>query len=334
MSPATRAHHALVTLLSGTSVVHAISVAARLGISDLLERGPQNARTLARATGTHPESLYRLLRALTAAGVYDERRKRFSLTPLSDLLRSNAGDSMRSVAALAGGPWRRAGFGLLYSVRTGRPAFEREFGIGFYDYLSANPRERGLFAEVMEYHWRTAGPAILESYAFDRAHTIVDVGGGSGAMLGAILRANPNVRGVLVETEAMASQARRRIRAARLATRCEVSSRGFFRPLPRGGDLYVLAFVLHNWGDKQAVAILHGCRRAMAPGGRVLIIETPLTGGSPFAAIHDLEMLLYMRGGKERTLAEYRRLLESAGLSFCRRIPTETPASLIEARAG
>jgi hypothetical protein len=334
VSPITRAHHALATLLSGTSVLHAISVAARLGISDLLERGPQNVHTLANATGTDPESLHRLMRALCAAGVYAERRTRFALTPLSDLLRCNAPDSMRSVAALAGAPWRRAGFGLVDSIRTGRPAFEREFGTSFYQYLSAHPRERRLFADVMAYHWRMAGPAILGCYAFDRARTIVDVGGGSGAMLEMILGANPAGRGVLVETAAMAPLARRRLRAARLARRCEVSSRGFFRPLPRGADLYVLAFVLHNWGDRQAVAILRGCRRAMARGGRVLIIETLLTRRSSFAAIHDLEMLLYMPGGKERSLQEYRRLFESAGLSLRRRIPTETPASLLEASAG
>lgn len=334
MSRTTNPRESLATLLSGTSLVHAISVAATLGISDALERGPADVRALAKATATHAESLYRLLRALSAAGVYAERRRRFALTPLSRLLCTNAANSMRSVAALAGAPWRRAGFGLLYSVRTGRSAFEREFGRPFYDYLSRNQRERRLFAEVMAYHWHAAGDAILRACDLDRAGTIVDVGGGSGAMLEAILRANPDVRGVLVETPAMAKEARRRFRAARIASRCQVSSRGFFRPLPRGGNVYVLAFVLHNWGDRDAVAILRGCRRSLAPDGRVLVIETLLGRRSAFAAIHDLEMLVYMHGGKERSLAEYRRLLESAGLSLRRRIPTATTASVIEASAG
>jgi ubiquinone/menaquinone biosynthesis C-methylase UbiE len=287
----------------------------------LLERGARDAGSLARATGTHEESLHRLLRALSAVGVFDQRGRRFALTPLSRLLRSETPDSMRSVAALAGASWRRAAFGLLYSVRTGRSAFEREFGQSFYAYLSTHQSEGRLFADVMAYNWRTMGRAIL------------DVGGGSGAMLETILRRHPGVRGILVETPAMAAEARRRFRESRLTARCTVTGSGFFRPLPEGGSAYVLAFVLHNWDDKRASAILRGCRRAMGPRGRILVIESLLRRQSPFAAVHDLEMLLYMRGGKERSLAEYRRLLERAGLAVRRVIHTTTTASLLEARA-
>ena len=332
MSRPPSAHQVLSSLLSGASIAHAISVAASLGLADLLERGARDAGSLARATGTHEESLHRLLRALSAVGVFNQRGRRFALTPMSHLLRSETPDSMRSVAALASTPWRRAAFGLLYSVRTGRSAFEREFGQSFYAYLSTHRSEGRLFADVMAYNWRTMGRAILDSYDFGRAHTIVDVGGGSGAMLETILRRHPDVRGILVETPAMAAEARRRFRQSRLTARCTVSGRGFFRPLPEG-SAYVLAFVLHNWDDKRATAILRGCRRAMGPRGRLLVIESLLGRQSPFAAVHDLEMLLYMRGGKERSLAEYRRLLESAGLSLRRVIRTTTTASLLEARS-
>jgi len=333
VSRASSPQQALSSLLSGASIAHAISVAASLGLADLLEGGARDAGSLARATGTHEESLHRLLRALSAVGVFNQRGRRFALTPLSRLLRSDTPDSMRPVAALAGTSWRRAAFGLLYSVHTGRPAFEREFGRSFYAYLSAHPSEGRLFADVMAYNWRTTGRAIFDRYDFGGARTIVDVGGGSGAMLEAILRRHPDARGILVETPAMAAEARRRFRESRLTARCTVSGRGFFRPLPEGGSVYVLAFVLHNWDDTRAIAILRGCRRALGPRGRILVIESLLGPHSPFAAVHDLEMLLYMRGGKERTLAEYRRLLERAGLTLRRVIRTTTTASLLEARA-
>jgi len=327
---ASRARRALAQLLSGTSIVHAISVAASLGIADLLERGPRTARSLATQTRTHEDSLFRVLRALGAAGVFAERRGRFALTPMSRLLRTGAPGSMRSVAALAGAPSRRAVFGLSGTVRTGKPAFEREFGRPFYEYLAVNAAERRLFMDGLADTWRTQGKAMLDRYDFAAARTIVDVGGGSGAMLEAILRANAAAHGVIVEAPAVAPDTRRRIRSAGLARRCDVIGADFFDALPRGGDVYVLAFVLHNWGDREAAAMLRNCRRAMAAESRLLVIESPLDG-SPFAAIHDLEMLLYMRGGRERSLVEYRRLLESAGLTVQRVIETNTTASLIEA---
>ena len=321
-------------LLAGGPILHAIALAAELGIPDLLADGPRTAAALAQATGSDDDALYRVLRALGSTGVLAERRgRRFELTPVSELLRTGVPDSMRSIAVLAGEPWRRAWYDLPRTVRTGRPAFEHAQGASFYDWLATDPVAARRFDEAMAHKWETLAEEVVGAWNFARASRIVDVGGGSGQLIEAILAGNPKPSGVLLESPATADAARRRLRAAGLARRCRVRAGDFLRSVPRGGDLYVLAFVLHNWDDDRAVRILRNCRRAMAPGARVLVVETIVPAGfgpSP-AKVHDLEMLVFMPGGRERTRAEYRALIEEADLRLRRVIATRTSASLLVA---
>jgi ubiquinone/menaquinone biosynthesis C-methylase UbiE len=187
------------------------------------------------------------------------------------------------------------------------------------------------FDEVMRRNWESLRDGVVPAYDFSRASTIVDVGGGSGALMEAILAASPDSAGTILESPAIVGETRRRLHDAGLSRRCRVIAGDFVRSVPDGGDIYVLAFVIHNWDDRQAVRILRNCRRAMTAGGHVLVIESvvPAGPGQSPAKVHDLEMLVFMPGGRERTRPEYSTLFASAGLQLKRMIPTCTSASLM-----
>ena len=320
-------------ILSGHLIAQAVSVAARLRIPDLVAEKPQRADVLARATGSHADGLYRLLRALASAGIFVEKgRRRFGRTPLSDLLREGVPGSLRDVAIFGGEPWRRAAYALAGSLRAGRSAFEIVYGMPLYSYLSKHPRSLRLFTDVMAYHWSHLSDAILRVLDFSRTRRIVDVGGGPGSLVRALLEAHPGLTGVVFDLPAVAAAARRSLTAAGLASRCRVLSGDFFRGVPGGGDLYVLAFVLHNWDDRRAVKILERCRNAMSETARLVVIEilVPADTRPAAAKISDLEMLVFT-SGRERTAGEYRALLAAAGLRLRRIVATGTPVSLMEA---
>ena len=323
-------------LLGGAPILHAIAVASRLEIPDLLACGPRTAADLAQATGSHEDALYRLLRALASARVFAERPgRRFALTPISRLLRADVPGPMRAIAVLAGERWGTAWYGLPDAVRTGRSAFEHVYGASFFDWLATDRGATRRFDEVMRYTWATLQEEVVSAHDFSDASCIVDVGGGSGMLVEEILARNAEAKAVLLETSAIASEARRRLRAAGLGRRCRVVAGDFLHSVPSGGDVYIVAFVLHNWDDRRAVRILRNCRRAMADGGRVLVVESVVpTGRRPSATkVHDLEMLVFMPGGRERTRAEYRELLTAAGLRLSRVAGTRTSVSVLTALA-
>jgi SAM-dependent methyltransferase len=243
---------------------------------------------------------------------------------MSQLLRTGVPGSMHPIAVLAGEPWRRAWYDLPRAVRTGEPAS----GPSFYESLDRDPAAALRFDAAMRHKWATLAPTLLDAYDFSRAARIVDVGGGSGAFLEAILARHQGASGALLEAPAIAAEARRRLEGHR----CQVFEGDFTDAVPPGGDLYLLAFVLHNWGDGRATQILANCRRAMSAGARVLVVESvvPAGPGGSAAKIHDLEMLVFMPGGRERTEDEYAALFARAGLTLERVIATDTSASLLE----
>jgi O-methyltransferase domain len=320
-------------MLSGQLVAQAISVATRLGIPDRVARRPCGVSTLARLTRTNPEALHRMLRALASAGIFAELpRRRFGATVLSEVLRAGVAGSLRPVAVLAGERWRRAMYDLRRSVNTGRSAFTLRHGIPFYAYLASHPDQLQVFAEAMAYKWMGITATILGAWDFSRARTIVDIGGASGALVEAILRCSPQTRAIVFDLPGAAALAKRSLAAAGLTRRAQVIAGDFFRHVPGGGDTYVLAFVLHNWDDARAITILKRCRAALSSTAELLIIETPVPpDGRPSPAkVHDLEMLVFMPGGRERTLAEYGALLASAGLRLRRVVRTGTPLAILE----
>jgi len=324
---------ALSAMLSGHLVMLAISLVTRLGIPELVAHRPRSVAALARATRSHPDTLYRVLRALAAAGVLAEQPgRRFARTPLSDLLRRGVAGSLRAPALLAGEAWRRVAYDLPTAVRRGRSPFPRTYGADFYRYLARHPARYRTFLEAMECHWPGLAPAVVRAGRLARARRVVDVGGGPGNLMQAILEASPTATGVVLEAPAAAAQARRTLAAAGLRRRCRIVAGDFFLGVPRGGDVYVLAFVLHNWDDRRVATILARCRAAMDSHARLVIVEVlmPADGRATPAQVHDLEMLVFT-DGRERTAAEYRALLRSSGFRLSRIAPAAGGASVLEA---
>jgi hypothetical protein len=320
-------------LLTGFWRSQAVHAAAKLGLADLLKDGPRTADDLARATGTHGRTLYRLLRALASLGVFAENAAgAFELTPLADCLRSDAPLSQRSVAILIGEEFYRAWGELLYSVRTGNTAFEHLYGKPLFAHLADNPQSARLFDEAMSGVHGAETAAMLEVYDFRPIGTLVDVGGGNGSTLAGILARDPMLHGVLFDRPDVVERARANLHALGMEHRCLTVGGDFFQSVPVGGDAYLLRHVLHDWYDEQCLAILGNIRRAMLPRARVLIVESIIPpGNGRFAGkFMDLNMLV-IPGGMERTEAEYRQLLAAAGFKLARVIPTRLETSIIEA---
>ena len=321
-------------LIGGYPYTQMIYVAAELGIADLLNDGPATAEALAHRVGADSDALYRVLRGLTTLGVFAETDdRRFELTPTAELLRPGVPGSLRAYAIMSGADWNwRPYGGLLDSVKTGMTAFEHVFGNGIFDYLSGSDKASQVFNDVMTDFTAMVANPVMDAYDFSGLNTIVDVGGGHGSLLAAILNANPEARGVVFDLPSAAEGAMRVLDWEGVAERCEVVSGDFFRSVPAGADAYILKWTIHDWNDEMAVRILRSCREGMNDQSRVMLMEKKLPRGnepSPYK-IADIGMLV-LTGGRERTEAEYRELLEMAGLRLTRTVPTETVISVIEA---
>ncbi len=311
----------------------ALWVAAELGLADLLADGPRRPEDLAKSTGTHPQSLYRLLRALATVGAVREQEGRtFSLTPLGATLRSGPG-SLRGAVRFYGHPFRmHAWEEFLYSVRTGERAFDRAYGAPLFDWLKDHPKEAEVFNAAMSSLTGRLVQDVVASYDFASIGTLVDVGGGHGTLLATLLKANASMRGVLFDLPGVVAGARETLSAHGVADRCTVVGGSFFDSVPSGGDAYIMKSIIHDWDDDESLTILRNCRAAMSSGGRVLLIERVVPGPDEpdYGKLLDLEMLV-LPGGQERTQDEYAALLARAGLKLTRIVPTGQGPSIIEA---
>lgn len=327
---------ALRRLVDGYMVSQAIHVAAALGIADLLAGGPRASDDLAAATDTDPGSLYRLLRALGSVDVLrEEEGRRFALTPLGDCLRSDAPEPVGGWAAYVGRPYRWESWAhLLQSVRTGESGFRHAHGVDSWTFWEAHPEEGAIFDRAMTDGSLAANRSLLDAYDFGRFGTVVDVGGGQGAFLAAVLAESRAARGILYDLPQVVAGAHDVLEAAGVADRCEVAAGSFFESVPTGGDAYVLQSVLHDWADAEAAAILSTCRNAAAEGATLLVLEREL--GAPNenrdAKLSDLNMLVGP-GGRERTLDEYGALLRATGFEPRGITPTGCGIDVIEAVA-
>jgi orsellinic acid C2-O-methyltransferase len=230
----------LMPLINGFMASRVVHVAAELGVADLLAQGAKTSGTLARETGTHAPSIHRLLRALASLDVVDEVEPgRFALTALGAQLRTDVPDSVRNLALTHGSEWAWRSWGeLRHSIRTGEPAMQHVFGMDAFDYLGAHPQEAAIFNEAMAEITRQVARAVVAAYDFARFRTIVDVGGGNGTLIGAILDAEPKLRGIVFDSPSGSAEAPRQLEAAGLADRCEVIAGDFFRSVPSGADAY------------------------------------------------------------------------------------------------
>jgi SAM-dependent methyltransferase len=318
-----------------------IHAAAALGIPDLLADGPRRSDELARAAGAHPGALHRLMRALVALELCTQTEDgAFALTPLGDYLRSDSPESARSWALLMGGRYVWHGWEYLADcVRTGQPAPKLLGAKDAFEAFADDPEGAVIFYQAMLENTRQSAAALIKAYDFSGVRSLVDVGGGYGILLAAILAAYPEMYGKDFDLPHCQEGATRLFAESGLAERAEFVAGSFFESVPKGADAYILKSCIHDWDDEQSLAIFKNCREAMKDGARLLLIE-PIVPGRVGPSSHDgvivgsdLNMLV-MTGGRERTEAEFRALLESAGLRIARIVTAPPTAfSVIETLA-
>ncbi|WP_198539518.1 methyltransferase [Streptomyces graminilatus] len=315
-------------------VARAVHAATALDLPDHLANEPRTAAELAAATGTDPRALARLLRALAGVGVLrSDVDGRYTTTPLGDTLRSDVPGSLASFVQMELGEAHHATWGLLVdSVRSGEPVFEQAVGKKIWQFFEDTPAMNAHLGKAMTGLTAMVADAVLDVYDFGPHERIVDVGGGEGGFLAAVLDAHPRAHGVVLDLPHVVAHGRERIEAAGLTDRCELVGGDFFEKVPEGGDLYTMKWVLHDWDDDSAVEILKSCRRVMGEEARLLVVDTVVPDGDGFSPskIIDLNMMV-LSGGRERTADEFRRLLAAAGFTLTRVLPTRSPSSVVEA---
>ena len=322
-------------IATGYIASSALYVAAKLELADHLAAGPQSIAELARRTGANEDALYRVLRALASVGVFEELAdRRFANTLTSQTLQRNAQGSVYNMALWMPDPFHlRVYADTLYSVMTGHPAADKTVGMPVFEYFRQNRDLSEIFNNAMTTFSAFVIPAAIQAYDFSGIRLLVDVAGGHGQVLTSILQKHPSMRGILLDLDHVIAGAIPRIREMGLADRVETRVGDFFQAVPEGGDAYIMKHIIHDWDDARAVTILRNIKNAMAPEGRVVLLESVLLPRNQpdFGKLIDIEMLL-MPGGRERTEEEFRALFDRAGFTPTRIVPTESPLSVIEAR--
>jgi hypothetical protein len=324
----------LMNLTAGKIVSQALAVAAELGIADLLKDGAKSVATIARAANASEDGVYRLLRALASVGLFAETgERRFRLTPLGKLLRTDSPEALGGYARFVGhdSTWRPWGE-LRHSVRSGEPAFDQVFAMPIFEYFAKMPEAAAIFDAAMTSISTFESKAVLAAYDFSGIGTLVDVAGGHGLLIMTILKANRKLEGILFDLPHVAAGAPALLQRRGIADRCQIVSGDFFASVPEGGDAYIMKHIIHDWDDERAIQILTNCHRAMRPGGKVLIVDAVIPPGNSahFGKLLDLEMLVLTPRGRERTRVEFQDLLKRSGFRLRRVVPTETHLSLVE----
>ncbi len=323
-------------LITGYWVSQLIYVVARLGVADVLAKGPRTPAAIAKAVGAQPAILRRVLRALASVGVFAETADgRLRLTPVAVTLRRDVPGSLHAFACMMVDDYNwQAWGGLLDGVRTGARPFDRVYGLPLFPFLQQHPDKDREFSASMASISGTENDAIARAYPFGRCTRLVDVGGAHGHLLATILRRYKRLRGVLYDQPQVvaAAGASGFVTDRAVAGRCEVQGGDFFTAVPAGADAYIMKYIIHDWDDEQALRILRACRTAMAPGGRVLVVDNviPRGNGAHWGKLLDINMFV-SPGGMERTREEFRALFRQAGLRLRRVVPTACPLFVLEA---
>lgn len=320
-------------LITSNWTTQAVYVAAKLGISDLIhERGPLSAEELAAATGVLAEPLFRVLRALASLNVYRQREDgKFELTPLAEQLREGVPGSQHAIAIMMGEEHYQAWGELLYSVQTGKTAFDKIYGKPIFEWLGEHPEQAAVFdAAMVSIHGRETG-AMIEAYDFSQFGVLADIGGGNGSVLRAVLKSAPKLRGMLCDLPGVLERAKPLITADGLTDRIKLQPTNFFEAVPAGADAYLMRHIIHDWTDEQSVVILRNIRQAIGAGGKLLLVEGIVPAGNEpsFSKLLDLNMMV-MPGGKERTEAEYRELFAVGGFRLERVVSTASEIQVLE----
>lgn len=324
---------ALFQIATGYWLSQAVYAAAKLGVADLLRDGPKSCNSLAATMGVDQQTLFRLMRALSGAGIFAHAEDDcFALAPLGESLQSNFPGSLRQAVITLGEIHYHAWGSLLHSIQTGTPAFKHVFGLDLFEYLGRNSEAAATFNQGMTDLSSMLAYAVLMAYDFSGIDSIVDVGGGQGKFARRILELHPKMEGTVFDLPSTIEAAKESRDDGQWSGRCSFFGGDFFEDIPVRADAYALCGVIHDWDDDRSVRILKNCRRAMAKDGRILLVETvvPDTNANCFSKLLDLNMLV-MAGGHERTKAEFCALLDAADYKLTKIIPTVAPQSVIEA---
>lgn len=324
-------------MFTGLFLARSLFLSAELGLADQLKDGPLPLTELAARTKSNPDALYRMLRALAAAGVFEERPGRqFANSELSTYLRNDVQGSLYAVARWLGDAAGWAAWGRLdHSVRTGDPAFDAQFGSDCFSYMQRHPRTLEVFQAAMTSYSALTGDAVAAAYDFSATGTLLDVGGGHGSLLASILDRWAEPSAVLYDRPEVIARAEPSLRSGPHGGRIRLEAGDFFERVPEGADTIIMKHILHDWSDERCAVVLANCRRSLARGGRLLVVDSVLTDQpeSAFAKFLDLEMLVLTPGGRERTRDELTALLAPSGFELVRVLPTRSPVSIVEALA-
>jgi SAM-dependent methyltransferase len=334
-SPEQKTAEALWPILGAKFLTKSLYVAARLKVADALAEGPLHLDELAQRVGAHAPSLYRLLRALASAGIFAEGpHSVFENTPMSELI-IDSPHSLRPMLVWINDPRHDHLYeSLLHCVQTGETAVSKVTGKPVWEWLQSQPDLHAIFNRAMTSNAANLHRAAVEAYDYGSIGTLVDVGGGHGQLLLDILKAHPGVRGVVFDQPALADGARDNIATQGLNERCRVESGDFFKEVP-AGDAHLMSFIVHDWHDEPAAAILRNIHRAQPANGRVILVENVIPDGNEmsFGKLIDIEMLA-LANGRERRAEEFAALFASAGYRLSRIVPTASPSSVVEAVKG
>lgn len=332
---AMRPYDVLFQMVIGKWISQALGTIVEIGVPDQLATGARQCSDIARKAGVSEDGLYRLLRALAAVGLFAESGDRqFRLTGMGQLLQSNHPESLAGYARFTAHDitWRPWGQ-LNYSVKTGMPAFDHVFNASIFEHFSRNPEVAAVFDDAMTSISVREARATCDAYDFKGVATLMDVAGGHGLLLATVLRRHKKMRGVLFDLPHAAAGAAATFTRAGITGRVRIESGDFFKELPTGADAIIMKHIIHDWDDDSATRILQACHRALGRRGKVLIVDpvVPLGNTPHYGKLLDLEMLVLTPRGRERTKAEFAKLLRGAGFRLSRVIATESPLSIVEA---
>ncbi len=307
--------------------------AAQTGLPDRLADAPKTADELAQETASDPRSMYRVMRTLAGMGIFTEDSShRFALTPMGEALRTGTPGSVRSSVLILAGLCAKALDELPYSVATGKPGFEKVFGLPCFDWLAKHPAEASMVSETMVGFHGAEPAAVAAAYDYSQFDTVVDVGGATGNLLAAVLGHHAKPRGILFDRPHVVRDAPALLQTHGLADRVTIASGDFFDSVPSAHGVYLLSHIIHDWTEAQCLTILGNCRRTMTSNSRLHIIEMALpSGNTPHPGKMLDVIMLTFAGGEERTEPEYRDLLDKAGFRMTQVVPTSSAVSIIEA---
>lgn len=319
-------------IATGFVLSRSVAVAAELKIADTLKNESKTALEIAEELKLNKDSLYRFLRFLSCNGVFSENtNEQFSLTPLSEIMVSDASGSMHAYLDMLADdpPWDSVG-NMIHTIKTGEPSFQYKYGEGFFDYMAKHPDSNARFNAGMSSFSSPDNLSIINAYDFSRYNLVVDIGGGQGSFLASILSEYTEINGVLYDQPEIVSNPIEEI-TKKLSARCKILGGDFFSSVPNGGDIYILKLILHDWGDAEAIRILRNCSSVVPVNGKVLVIDGVMLGGNEYDPHKQLDIsMMLIFGGRERSRREFMKLFEQAGLRITQIIPTLSRLSIIE----